>query len=143
MQKIFYTVRKWICATNHKDIGTLYLIFGLFSSIIGTTLSMIIRIELSFPGSPLFGTNFQAYNVTVTAHAFIIIFFVVIPILIGGFGNWFVSALIGAGDIAFLQLNNLTLILLIFIPTFLVIIRVILIWSIKITNRSVIFTVYT
>ena len=111
-----YGLRRWLCSSNHKDIGSMYIMFAIFGGLIGGLFSFIFRLELAIPGSQILGGNYQLFNVLITAHALIMVFFMIMPALFGGFGNWFVPLMIGAPDMAFPRMNNISFWLL--VPAF-------------------------
>jgi cytochrome c oxidase subunit I len=117
LQKLYYywietVFKRWVFTINHKRIGILYLFFGFFNGFLAVLLSMIIRLELAFPGDQIIFENYQYYNVVVTMHGVLMLFVVIVPIIYAGFGNYFVPIMLGAPDMIFPRLNSFSIWLL-------------------------------
>lgn len=110
MQKVSFSasINRWLFSTNAKDIAVLYFILALFSGILGSVMSLVIRLELAAPGNQILGGNHQLFNVLVTAHALLMVFFLIMPVTMGFFGNYLVPLMIGASDMSFARLNNIS-----------------------------------
>jgi cytochrome c oxidase subunit 1 len=106
-------INRWLYSTNCKDISILYIIFAIFSGLVGTGLSIIIRLELAGPSSQILHNNGQLFNAVVSLHAIAMIFFMVMPMAIGFFGNYLVPQMLGAADMSLARLNNLSFWLLV------------------------------
>ena len=107
----FFT--RWFCSTNHKDIGILYLVTSFTVGVLSIAFTMYMRLELMEPGVQYMtmadgSPNGHLWNVLITGHGITMMFFVIIPAMFGGFGNYFMPLHIGAPDMAFPRLNNLS-----------------------------------
>ncbi len=100
--------KRYLYSTNHKDIGTLYLILAIISGLVGGIFSLYMRMELAEPGIQILDGDYQRYNVWITAHGLLMVFFMIMPAMMGGFGNWFLPIMIGAPDMAFPRMNNVS-----------------------------------
>ena len=98
-RKVGKGVVRWMYSTNAKDIGVLYIIFAIVSGLIGTSMSMVMRMELGGAGNNIIASN-QTYNILITAHGFVMIFYLIMPALLGGFGNMMVPIMVGGVDMA-------------------------------------------
>ena len=102
-----FITKKWFYTINHKKLGLLYFYYSLLTAIFGSYLATCIRLEMAYPGSPFFNGDSLKYLQVITAHALIMIFFVVVPIFFGGFANYFLPYHVGSKDVAYPRLNNL------------------------------------
>ena len=106
-------INRWLFSTNCKDIAILYMIFAIFSGLVGTGLSIIIRLELAGPTPQILEGNGQVFNVVISAHAIFMIFFLVMPMSVGFFGNYLVPLMLGCADMSLARLNNISFWLLV------------------------------
>ena len=102
-----FITKKWLYTINHKKLGLSYFVYALITAIMGSYLATCIRLEMAYPGSPFFNGDSLKYLQVMTAHALIMIFFVVVPIFFGGFANYFIPYHVGSKDVAYPRLNNL------------------------------------